>query len=218
MKTLLDFIAAHESEGAARKLGISAYDVVWGGIKAKDRPPRPLTTMTIGEVLAWQDSIDRLYQSEAAGRYQIMEDTLRGLYAEADMRLTDLFDRAGQDKLAVALLNRRGLSGYLSGALTAETFANNLAREWASLPVVTGPKKGKSYYAGDGLNAAGVSVKPFLAAIEAIKAKPLAPTPVAASPTPDPVIKPAVEVPAPTGWGAIIAALAAFIARMFKGA
>ena len=208
MKTLLDFIAAHESEGAARKLGISAYDVVWGGIKAKDRPPRPLTSMTIAEVLAWQDSIDPFYQSEAAGRYQIMEDTLRGLWAEAGMRSTDLFDRAGQDKLAVALLNRRGLSGYLSGALTAETFANNLAREWASLPVVSGPKKGKSYYAGDGLNAAGVSVAPFLAAVRGIRAEPPSPDPV----TKAPAAPPAVEVPAPTGWAAIIAA----IMRLFR--
>jgi hypothetical protein len=37
---------------------------------------------------------------------------------------------------------------------------------------------------------------------------------VAASPAPDPVIKPAVEVPAPTGWAAIIAA----IMRLFQGA
>jgi len=38
--------------------------------------------------------------------------------------------------------------------------------------------------------------------------------PVAASHAPDPVINPAVEVPAPTGWAAIIAA----IMRLFKGA
>jgi len=35
---------------------------------------------------------------------------------------------------------------------------------------------------------------------------------VAASPAPDPVIKPAVEVPAPTGWAAIIAA----VMRLFR--
>ena len=39
-----------------------------------------------------------------------------------------------------------------------------------------------------------------------------APTPVAASPAPDPVIKPAVEVPAQSGWAAIIAA----IMRLFR--
>jgi lysozyme len=42
----------------------------------------------------------------------------------------------------------------------------------------------------------------------------LSPPPVAASPAPDPVIKPAVEVPAQSGWAAIIAA----IMRLFKGA
>jgi len=159
---LLEFIAKPESGGD--------YNIVWGGIKAADRPKRPLVTMTIGEVLAWQDSIDARYQSEAAGKYQIMEDTLRGLYAESGMQLSDLFDRNGQDKLATALLVRRGLNSYLDGSISAETFANNLAKEWASLPVVTGAKKGRSYYAGDGLNKAHVGVDEFLDAVRAVRA------------------------------------------------
>lgn len=202
MSQLLDYIAEHESESTARKLGISAYDVVWGGIKKADRPAK-LSAMTIGQVLAWQDSIDAKYQSEAAGRYQIMEDTLRGLYAEAGMTTADLFDKAGQDRLATALLNRRGLSRYLAGTITAEAFANNLAKEWASLPVVSGPNRGRSYYAGDGLNAALVAVEPFMAAVAAIKA---APKPVAASPAPVSAVKPGF-------WAAIIA----IIASIFGG-
>jgi hypothetical protein len=170
---LLDFIADHESEGAARRLKISAYDVVWSGIRKEHRPKRPLTTMTIGEVLAWQDSIDPVYRSEAAGRYQILEDTLRGLYAEAGLTLKSLFDRAGQDALAIALLKRRGLDKYLSGALTVKQFCNELAKEWASLPVVSGKGKGRSYYHGDGLNAALVDVAPFLAAVAAVKPEPV---------------------------------------------
>ena len=202
VKPLLDFIAAHESEGAARRLGISAYDVVWGKIRASDRPRKPLTSMTIGEVLAWQDSIDKQYQSEAAGRYQIMEDTLRGLWAAAGMRLTDRFDAAGQDRLATELLNRRGLARYLAGALSTEDFANSLAKEWASLPVVSGPKKGSSYYAGDGLNRAGVDVEPFLAAVRAVRDAAKAPT-----------APPAVDVPRRGIWADLIAALL----RLFKG-
>ena len=186
---LLDFIAEHESEGAARRLKISAYDVVWGGIAAKHRPAK-LSAMTIAEVLGWQDSIDARYKSEAAGRYQIMEDTLRGLYRSAGMTGADLFDRAGQDRLATELLRRRGLDMFLDGRLSAEAFANNLAREWASLPMVSGPKKGRSYYDGDGLNKAGVDVAPFMAAVRAIKA---APKPVADNPAPDPVVKPAAS-------------------------
>lgn len=163
MKPLLDFIADHESNGD--------YNIVWGGIKRANRPPKPLTQMTIREVLAWQDRIDPLYRSEAAGRYQIMEDTLRGLYAEAGMTLDSKFDEAGQDRLAIALLRRRGLDKFLHGYLSVNKFCNELAKEWASLPVVDGPKKGRSYYAGDGLNSAGVDVEPFIAAVQALRPK-----------------------------------------------
>ena len=175
VKPLLDFIAKPESGGD--------YNIVWGGIKAQHRPKKPLVTMTIAQVLAWQDSIDALYPSEAAGRYQIMEDTLRGLWPEAGMTLLSLFNEPGQDKLATTLLRRRGLVAYMEGKISADDFANRLAMEWASLPVVTGPKKGRSYYAGDGLNKSHVSVEAFLAAVRAVKD---APKPVVASPAPDP--------------------------------
>jgi len=155
--TLLDFIAKPESGGD--------FNIVWGGIKAKDRPKKPLTTMTIGEVLAWQDSIDSRYPSEAAGAFQIMEDTLRGLYLSAELSSGDLFNEANQRRLAVELLNRRGLKRYLAGDIDAATFANALAREWASLPLVTGTKRGYSYYHGDGLNKSHVSPDAFLAAV-----------------------------------------------------
>jgi hypothetical protein len=171
---LRNFIADHESEGAAKRLNISAYDVVWGKIALKDRP-KILQSMTIGQVLTWQDSIDKRYPSEAAGRYQIMEDTLRGLYKEAGMGLGDKFDAAGQDRLCDALLKRRGLDKYLAGKISAETFCNNLAHEWASLPMVTGAKKGRSAYDGDGLNKAGVDVAPFLAVVRSLRAVKKAP-------------------------------------------
>lgn len=161
LKPLLDFIAKHESGGD--------YNVVWGRIKKEDRPLKPLTDMTIGEVLEWQDKIDPYYPSEAAGKYQILEDTLRGLYDEAGLSKLDLFDERGQNCLATQLLYRRGLLGYLAGDITIEKFANSLAKEWASLPCVSGSKKGRSYYGGDGLNRALARVEPFLAAIRAIK-------------------------------------------------
>ena len=164
VKPLLDFIAKPESGGD--------YNVVWGRIQPADRPKRPLVTMTIAEVLAWQESIDARYQSEAAGRYQIMEDTLRPLPPAAGLLPSDLFNEANQDALATVLLRRRGLDKFLAGKISAEEFANNLAREWASLPVVTGPKAGRSYYAGDGLNKSHVSVSDFLAAVRAVKSAP----------------------------------------------
>jgi muramidase (phage lysozyme) len=171
VKPLLDFIAKPESGGD--------YNVVWGRIKPADRPKRPIVSMTIAEVLAWQESIDARYQSEAAGRYQIMEDTLRPLPAAAGLKMYDLFNEANQDALATVLLRRRGLDKFLAGQISAEEFANNLAREWASLPVVTGPKAGRSFYAGDGLNKSHVSVEEFLAAVRAVKDT-QAPTPATA--------------------------------------
>ena len=186
--TLLDFIAKPESGGDP--------NIVWGGIKPKDRPKKPLVTMTIGEVLAWQDSIDARYQSEAAGAWQIMEDTLRTLPSAAGLTMMDLFSEANQRKLATVLLRRRGLDSYLAGTMTAEDFANFLAREWASLPMVSGPKRGRSYYSGDGLNKSHVSVDAFMAAVRAVKGAPALPSkPVAASPRPDPVTKNLEPVP-----------------------
>lgn len=164
MKQLLDFIAQPESGGN--------YDIVWGGINGEDRPPKPLTQMTVREVLAWQDRIDPDYMSEAAGRYQIIEDTLRGLYRAAGVPLSAKFDEDTQDKLAVALLKRRGLDDYLAGDITATQFANALAKEWASLPVVSGEKRGRSYYGGDDLNASHVSVDAFMEAVRDVRGKP----------------------------------------------
>lgn len=133
------------------------YDQVWGGISRSDYPAKPITQMTVAQVLSWQDSIDHKYRSEAAGRYQVMEDTLRGLVRSGDVSSSALFDRSTQDRIAVILMERRGLRDYQSGRISLATFGNNLAKEWASLPVLTGSKRGASYYAGDGLNRAHVS-------------------------------------------------------------
>lgn len=170
---LLDFIGNKESEG---------YDDFWGGITNRiHHPPKPLTTMTIQEVLDWQESIDSLYNSEASGRYQIMEDTLRGynndssvgpgnsLYKRAGLSSGDLFSPINQDKMAIVLIEARGLTRFLNNEITREQFANNLASEWASLPLVTGPNAGRSKYAGDGLNKSLTSVADFLAAIDKVK-------------------------------------------------
>jgi hypothetical protein len=178
VKQLLDFIAKYESRGN--------YNVVWGGIKQKHRPGS-LVKLTVGQVLNWQDSIDPLYMSEAAGRYQIMEDTLRELVSQGYAAKSDLYDEGTQDRLAIALLKRRGLDSYMSGKITAEKFANFIAREWASMPVVSGAKKGRSYYAGDGLNKSHTPVADFMAAVVAAKAsdefvRPDAPTPTTSAP------------------------------------
>jgi len=203
VENLLAFIRKPESRGD--------YNIVWSGIKASHRPLRRLVDMTIGDVLSWQDSIDHLYMSEAAGAYQFMEDTLRGLYAEAGLRIGDMMSVQNQDALALQLLKRRGLVKYQRGEISAETFANNLAMEWASLPVVTRVKRtakgrtwtvqpGASYYSGDGLNKAHVTVDAFMAAVRAVRATDAPPAPSA----------PETQ---PGRWARLFDALAAFFTR-----
>lgn len=178
---LMALIRKHESQSAVEKQGVeSAYDVVWSGIKPEDRPKK-LSRLSVGRVLWWQDLIDGRYQSEAAGAYQIMEDTLRTL--DVDEGAT--FDAATQDALCLQLLDRRGWAKCEAGLLSPEAFGNALAKEWASLPVLTGSKKGRSYYAGDGLNKAHATVDEVLGAIrEALATEPAAPAipPVAPAP------------------------------------
>ena len=169
---LLDFIGNKESEG---------YDDIVGLVSQSRYPTRPLTQMTIGEILNWQESIDDFQLSEAVGRYQILEDTLRGynndrgvgpgnpLYTRAGLSAGDLFSPQNQDKLAIVLLEGRGLQRFIDGEITREQFANNLASEWASLPLVTGPNAGRSKYAGDGLNRSLTSVQEFLDVLDQVK-------------------------------------------------
>ena len=72
--------------------------------------------------------------------------------------------------LAIALIEGRGLNRYMEGKLSLENFANNLAHEWAGLPLVTGPNTGKSAYDGDGLNKAKPNiVQRFVSVLEDIK-------------------------------------------------
>lgn len=178
-RVLLDYIGKYESKNDFNA-------IVWL-VKRHRYPPKPVTQMTIGEVLDWQDSIDRFQNSEAVGAFQIMEDTLRGLYREAGLTRAHVFDRENQYLLGEALLRRRGLNAYLVGSIPTERFCNNLAKEWASLPVVSeirrpGPKgvartlqPGQSYYAGDGLNKAHAKVPAFIEAVRAVRERPKQP-------------------------------------------
>lgn len=130
------------------------------------------TEMTIAEVLAWQANYVRQGNaSSAVGRYQIVNTTLSGLVRRLGIDTKQRFDRATQDKLAIALLERRGSEKYVNQELTREQFAANLAMEWAALPKVIGERPGESYYAGDGLNQSRVKIEEILHAIEPIAAK-----------------------------------------------
>ncbi len=124
-------------------------------------PPKPLTRMTVREVLAWQDKIDRTSKSEAAGRFQIMEDTLRGLVRSGAAHPSEYFNSDTQLRLAITLMKRRGWNPNSNNYVA---MANSLAQEWAALPLVSGPNKGKSYYRNTkgARNRAQISPETFL--------------------------------------------------------
>lgn len=169
---LLDFIGNKESEG---------YDDISDLVSDSRYPAKPLTQMTIQEVLDWQESIDRFQLSEASGRYQFMEDTLRGydndistgpgspLYTAAGLSSGDLFNPINQDKMAITLMKYARLNKFLDGTITRDEFANNLAGIWASLPLVTGPNAGESQYEDDiAGNKARTSIGEFRAVLDTV--------------------------------------------------
>lgn len=154
---ILHFIGSHEAP--------EGYGQVYGGSRLK--PPKPLEEMTIGEVLAWQDaSVAAGSKSSAAGRYQIIRKTLRSQLAKGVVSEGDLFDGPTQDKLGFALMQGRGYDRFERGEISETAFGNALAKEWASLPMLTGDKAGKSAYDGDGLNSALTDPETVLALLK----------------------------------------------------
>lgn len=118
------------------------------------------TQLTIRQVLRWQQG----RSFSACGRYQFIRKTLNGLAKRSDVDMDSLFDEAMQDRLALILLERRKYLEFIGNRISLESFARNLAMEWASLPVLAATqghkrkvKIGQSYYAGDGINKAQLS-------------------------------------------------------------
>ncbi len=81
-----------------------------------------------------------------------------GLVQAGYAKLTDVFSPETQDKLAHGLLKIRGLDKFLAKKITSDQFADNLSKEWASLPF----KTGASYYAGVGSNKSSGSRDGFV--------------------------------------------------------
>lgn len=130
------------------------------------------TKMSVAEVMQWQkDYVSQGNYSSAIGRYQIINTTLDGLVRRLGIDVSQKFDQNLQDRLAIALLERRGAEQYINEELTREQFAANLAKEWAALPKIIGDKPDDSYYAGDGINKALVKPVDILSAIDKISPK-----------------------------------------------
>jgi hypothetical protein len=125
--------------------GTSSNSIVGSTHNASSILGKNLPQMTVGEVMQNQDS-GKLF---AAGRYQIIPDTMKMAVARAGVSPDDMFDSKTQDKLGLALIyngQRPTLSGYLRGDNNNIQGAMlDLAMEWASAP---DPSTGRSYYGG----------------------------------------------------------------------
>lgn len=151
---ILEFLGQHETRGNYE--AISSFK--------QDKLPKKLTSMTVDEILkvgvSWIKQYGTL--SSAAGKYQIINKTLRKLKEVMNLKGNEKFTPDLQDRMAMQLLRFRGYDQYMAGNLSVVDFGKNLAMEWASMPVLAGTKnyrgvnikRGASYYAGDGLNAA----------------------------------------------------------------
>lgn len=130
------------------------------------------TDMTIDEVMRWQaDFIANGNASSAVGRYQIINTTLASLVRELNIDTKEKFNQQMQDRMAIALFERRGSTAFINKEVTAEEFAASLAKEWAALPKIIGENPDSSYYANDGLNKSRTSPDKIIATVNVLSAK-----------------------------------------------
>lgn len=184
VQKLLDFIGQIEANGN--------YNAVYGNA----RSTRDLSALTLNEVLEEQRQKIADGRQSATGKYQFIRATLQGLRDEMRLSGQEKFTPDLQDKLATRLLERRGLKNWIGGRISDRQFANNLAREWASLPVI---ETGRSYYAGDGLNKSLTTPDDVLACLADVAEAPVPDTslpPLAPLSKPEKVAAPAARWPA----------------------
>lgn len=130
----------------------------------KTRPPKPITQLTLEEVLAFQEKIMKSgAKATALGRYQIKRDTLEMLIRIDKLSLNSKFDRHAQDRMARTLMRR---CGFYDPNEDLTELANCLAGTWAALPMASGNKKGKSRYQGVIGNHSRTSLPVYLAVLK----------------------------------------------------
>ena len=124
-------------------------------------PPKPLTTMTVGEVLDWQVRVRRSgAPSTAAGGYQIIYPTLSHLVRKHGIDRAARFNPRTQDHLARLLIAECGRKGPRGNH---PRYGNCLAGIWAALPLTHGSRKGRSAHHGVAGNRALTTPETVLA-------------------------------------------------------
>lgn len=201
------------------------YEVVYGHNQRKLK--KPLTKMTLGEVVDAQKLWSKRYGSSAAGAYQFMRATLQGLAKELGLNGNQLFDGDFQDRLGYHLLKRRGYEDFMAGNIGTSEFGKHLAQEWASFPVLIPTQgaqrwlgRGQSYYAGDGVNKALVTPDAVEAVLLEVKySGRQAPKPKPAIPAePSPRPKPATQAsPVPVAKRGFLSGVVDVLLVLFRG-
>lgn len=171
--SLLDAIAKGESASAGGYDAMNQGTVGLGGKvigsgNSEKIIKKKLTDMTIGEIMsraAKPSDNAQKRQSEglifAAGRYQIIPDTLKGLVDAGIATKDEKFSPEVQDRLGMELIRQTGALKMASEGRYDEA-QNALAKVWAGIPLATdlnGKKAGQSYYAGPGNKASAGSGK-----------------------------------------------------------
>lgn len=175
---LLDIIASKEENPKAPDVYMSLYPSTHD-----ERLPR----MTLAQVDQFQQARIQTTSSSAAGRYQFIRRTLSSLVSRFGLDRNLIFNNVMQDFLALKLLEGRRLRDWQKGTLTWNSrgansndpdaaFQAHLSQEWAAIPVpfnMQGHKrrvaKGESYYAGDGLNSAGMNADTLYRELRALR-------------------------------------------------
>ena len=135
------------------------FNTLFGGSKVI------LEEKTVAEVQQMQRAHGKKTGSSATGAYQVMRKTLSDLIDQGVVDPDEPFTEDVQNRIGMALLERRGYDDWKAGKLTTEQFADRLAQEWAALPLGSG----KSAHEGKMSNKARVPRTELVAMLEGLK-------------------------------------------------
>jgi len=123
--------------------GINSYNTGTAGSQAGYTPPSPISEMTFGDIMDAQDA----GQLFAVGKYQITPDTMKGFVSGMNIKRTDVFNEANQDKFReyVVTKKRPKIGQYLAGSkkISRDEALLELAAEFASVGVPYDMKQGE---------------------------------------------------------------------------
>jgi muramidase (phage lysozyme) len=128
-KPILDLIASKESSNDTQFGGYDSMNLGEGRPDTgSQRFGRPLTQMKVSEILSLGAN-NGIY---AAGRYQFIPGTLRGLVNRGVVSPNDTFNQQTQDKLAVTYLRDR-TGKFWAGQASAASYVSGLGNAWHGL-------------------------------------------------------------------------------------